>query len=120
MDFEGLDARSKVLQTTLKEISSPDDLASNTDSEHCCVICLDRISEQAWANPCQHKSFDYLCLLSWLEQRTTCPLCKAEIVSVHYDFTADEKHKVYNVIKPKATGIANTRTQRQGVYPGHR
>lgn len=120
MDFENLDARSKVLQTTLEEISSRGDLTGNTDSEDCCVICLDRISEQAQANPCQHKSFDYLCLLSWLEQRTTCPLCNAEVVSVHYNFTADEKYKVYIVIKPKASGPANTQTQRLGAYPGRR
>ena len=120
MDFENLDARYKVFRTTLEEISSRCNLAGNTDSEDCCVICLDRVSEQARANPCQHKSFDYLCLLSWLEQRTTCPLCKAEVVSVHYDFTTDKKYKVYNIIKPKATGVANAQTQRLGAYPERR
>lgn len=40
-----------------------------------CVICLEAISEAAIAVPCGH-SFDFLCLLSWLEQRHVCPLCE--------------------------------------------
>jgi Ring finger domain len=118
MDFENLDARSKVLQATLEEISLADDLTSGTDSEDCCVICLDRVSERAKAHPCQHRSFDYLCLLSWLEQRTTCPLCKAEVVRVHYDFTADGKYKVYTVIKPKPAGLAHTQNPRPEARAG--
>lgn len=115
-----MDARSKVLRTTLEEISSRDDLTNNTDSEDCCVICLDRISERAEANPCQHKSFDYLCLLSWLEQRTTCPLCKAEVITVHYDCTPDEKYKVYTVFKPKAAGLSSPQIPRPEAHPGRR
>lgn len=84
------------------------------------MICLDRVTEQAQANPCHHKSFDYLCLLSWLEQRTTCPLCKAEVVSVHYDFTLDERHKVYNVIKPKAAGLNEPPIPRPDAHSGRR
>jgi hypothetical protein len=120
MDFDNLDAKSKVLRAALDEISSRDNLASKTDSEDCCVICLDRVSEQARANPCQHSSFDYLCLLSWLEQRTTCPLCKTEVVSLHYDFTTDEKYKVYSVIKPRAAGLSNPQISRPEVHPRRR
>lgn len=96
MDGETLDARTEVLQKTLNEVSSRD-LSSSTEAEECCVICLDRITVQAEANPCRHKSFDYLCLLNWLEQRTTCPLCQAEVLGVHFDFTADHRYKVYKV-----------------------
>lgn len=120
MDFETLDARSKVLQTTLEEISSRDDLTSKPDSEDCCVICLERVSEQAQANPCQHKSFDYLCLLSWLEQRTTCPLCKAEVTSVHYEITEDKKYRVYNVNKSNSVGRASPQISIRGANRGRR
>lgn len=41
----------------------------------CCVICLEQISERAIALPCMHKNFDFLCLLSWLQERSSCPLC---------------------------------------------
>jgi hypothetical protein len=120
MELENVDARSKVLQTTLKEITLRDGLTSNTGSEECCVICLDRVVEQAQANPCHHKSFDYICLLSWLEQRPTCPLCKAEVVSVHYGFTADDKHKVYNVIKSNVDDLGHPQSPRPDANPGRR
>ena len=41
----------------------------------CCVICLEQVSERAIALPCRHENFDFLCLLSWLQERSSCPLC---------------------------------------------
>lgn len=41
-----------------------------------CVICLESISERAVTSPCRHASFDFLCILSWLQERSTCPLCE--------------------------------------------
>jgi hypothetical protein len=120
MDFDTFDARSKVLQTTLEAISSREDLTSDPDSEDCCVICLERASEQAQAIPCQHKSFDYLCLLSWLEQRNTCPLCKAEVASVRYEIAGDKDFKVYNVGKPKSAGTADPQISAQNARLGRR
>ena len=119
MDFNSLDARSQVIQTTLEQISLRDDSDNIIDSKDCCVICLDRVSEQAQAIPCQHKSFDFLCLLSWLEQRTTCPLCKADVTRVLYDFTEGEKHKVYDVPRLKPTATANQDSRSSG-DPGRR
>jgi hypothetical protein len=92
------DLRSAVLQKTLSEIP-----ASDSDAADCCVICLDRITEKAKAHPCLHQSFDYLCLLSWLEQRPSCPLCKADIKTVHYDFTTDNEYKTYAVPRKAET-----------------
>ncbi|WQF78428.1 Putative Zinc finger, RING-type [Colletotrichum destructivum] len=80
------DLRSAVLQTTLQEISSrPPDL------QDCCVICLEEITEGCETQPCHHRNFDYLCLITWLEQQTACPLCKTEIKEVRYDFSDDRK-----------------------------
>ena len=93
MDDEGLDARSKILQATLGEISARPE--SDDAEDHCCVICLERISEQAVAQPCKHGSFDFLCLISWLEEQSRCPLCKAEIKSVQYEFQDDGTFKTY-------------------------
>lgn len=62
-----------------------------------CVICLDPISEQAVASPCRHHSFDFLCLVSWLQESPTCPLCKAEVESVHYGRQSPGDSKVYKV-----------------------
>lgn len=44
------------------------------DGEETCVICLNEIEERAVAS-CGHSSFDFLCLVSWLQERSACPLC---------------------------------------------
>ena len=36
------------------------------------------------ASPCRHSSFDFVCLVSWLQERSACPLCKAEVQTVEY------------------------------------
>ncbi|KAF8866159.1 hypothetical protein BDZ45DRAFT_700781 [Acephala macrosclerotiorum] len=90
-----MDPRPKViLQATLNEISTR---REDAEEENPCVICLERISEPAVAQPCQHSSFDFLCLISWLQERSSCPLCKADITTVHYDFKSDLVHKTYEV-----------------------
>jgi hypothetical protein len=95
MDNEDFDARSQVLQTTLNEISARP--STEDTEENCCVICLERISEKAVAQPCRHESFDFLCLISWLQERPACPLCKAEVKTVQYQFTENGAWKTYLV-----------------------
>ena len=108
MDSEDLDARSKILQTTLAEISSGRD---EDAEENCCVICLERISEQAVAQPCKHDSFDFLCLISWLQEQSSCPLCKAEVKAVRYEIKDDQTFKTYTVLSTKAPESSTTRPQ---------
>lgn len=62
-----------------------------------CVICLDTVSERATLSPCRHESFDFLCLLSWLQERSTCPLCKTEAKSVEYNRQSVEDFQIYKV-----------------------
>ncbi|KAI6851218.1 hypothetical protein KC332_g1937 [Hortaea werneckii] len=69
--------------------------------EHC-IICLEIISERAVAVPCNHLSFDFLCLVSWLQEKAACPLCKAAVQEVQYDWRSSEDYKTYRV--PKAEG----------------
>lgn len=63
-----------------------------------CVICLEPISECAVAVPCQHANFDFLCLVSWLEQRRSCPLCMSptffRLISLHRVLTSAVQAKV--------------------------
>ncbi|KIX07582.1 uncharacterized protein Z518_02235 [Rhinocladiella mackenziei CBS 650.93] len=51
-----------------------------------CVICLDLISEKAVALPCQHEQFDFPCLGTWLQRQQVCPLCKAEVKAIKFNF----------------------------------
>ncbi|KAF5642696.1 RING finger domain protein [Fusarium sp. NRRL 52700] len=78
-DQNTFDLQRQVLQSTLDEIATRQE-----DATDCCVICLESISDACEAIPCQHRNFDYLCLLSWLEQSPKCPLCKAVISQVRH------------------------------------
>lgn len=110
MDAQDSDIESRIRQATLNEISTRTD--HTPDEENPCVICLERISEPATAQPCQHSSFDFLCLISWLQERSSCPLCKSEIKTVHYDFDAEKKYKTYEVTstaqKPETASTSRT------------
>lgn len=64
-----------------------------------CVICLSAVTEQAITVPCNHHSFDFVCLVSWLQQRSTCPLCQTPVTAVRYDWTSSTSFKTYIVPK---------------------
>lgn len=54
-----------------------------------CVICLGllrnaRNGGRATALPCGHDDFDFPCLGTWLQQKQTCPLCKAQVTAVRH------------------------------------
>ncbi|KAM0717412.1 hypothetical protein Q7P37_007264 [Cladosporium fusiforme] len=70
---------------------------SNDVEPESCTICLEAIQERAVAFPCNHLSFDFICLVQWLQDHATCPLCKADVKEVHYDWRSPEDFKVYTV-----------------------
>lgn len=91
------DVQGQVLNQTLAGLASRGDTET---APACCVICLAEISEPCTAKPCAHDNFDFLCLASWLQQKTSCPLCKAEITQIHYEFTEEGRSwKTYRVPK---------------------
>ncbi|KAI1136376.1 hypothetical protein F5Y05DRAFT_107113 [Hypoxylon sp. FL0543] len=114
---DATDIRSKVLQNTLAEVaSSRNNAETECPSEACCVICLDSITEVCEARPCSHRNFDYLCLLSWLERQTKCPLCKSHVGEVLYDFENDKpdaKSRVYLVPRPKEPSQQHSQSRSQ-------
>jgi hypothetical protein len=63
-----------------------------------CVICLDNVAEPCETQPCRHNHFDYLCLITWLQQRATCPICNTTVRQVRYELSEDgEEGKLYEV-----------------------
>ncbi|KAF1843911.1 uncharacterized protein K460DRAFT_288608 [Cucurbitaria berberidis CBS 394.84] len=67
------------------------------ESEDTCVICLSIVTEKALTVPCNHHAFDFVCLISWLQERSTCPLCKTEVTAVQYDWQSPTDFKSYPV-----------------------
>ena len=69
--------QQQVLRCTLEE-AQPSEFVR--DQINPCVICLESVSAEAIALPCQHDSFDFLCLVSWLDKRSNCPLCASTAI----------------------------------------
>lgn len=112
-DGQQQDIQKQVLQQTLTGLSSSKDGAES--AEACCVICLSEISEACTAKPCAHHNFDFLCLASWLQLKTTCPLCKCEISEIHYDFT--DQRKSWKTFKVPKIGLERTNAEGSAETP---
>ncbi|KAL3482425.1 hypothetical protein BJX99DRAFT_217028 [Aspergillus californicus] len=98
------DIQQQILQRTLQEVAHEEDVSDP------CVICLDPITEPAIAASCNHVNFDFLCLVSWLEQRRNCPLCKSDVSTVKYDLKHPDGPKTYQLpaIPPSSTNTTST------------
>ena len=110
------DIQATVLQTTLQQVSSESE-------KDCCVICLGEITEACEAQPCGHRYFDYICLLTWLEERKTCPLCNTNVGTVHYDFSLNRQRWKTHVpasSPPAASQAPPDRTYNQLRYENSR
>ncbi|KAI9877462.1 MAG: hypothetical protein M1830_003846 [Pleopsidium flavum] len=94
---DDVNIQQQVLQSTINEAALRpvhDETASTADP---CVICLEPVSERAVASGCRHHSFDFICLVSWLQERSTCPLCNSDVVAVEYDRRSPNDFKTYKV-----------------------
>lgn len=78
-----------------------------------CTICLEPITERAVAAPCNHLTFDFICLVSWLQEQSSCPLCKTEVAEVQYDWRSPEDYKIYHV-PPREDGGKKREAQSSG------
>ena len=118
---DSYDIQTQVLQTTLAEVSAirkdaidgDTEKGSADDSSDCCVICLDAITEPCTALPCSHTHFDFLCLLSWLEQRASCPLCKNAVYKVRYNDNEKGGESIFRV--PNAPRPRNNSDEGRGI-----
>ncbi|KAL2865866.1 RING finger domain protein [Aspergillus lucknowensis] len=102
------DIQQQILQRTLQEVAQEQ---LQDDVSNPCVICLEPITEPAVAEACNHANFDFLCLVSWLEQRRNCPLCKSDVSSVKYDLENRDGPKIYQLPAiPAASANATSTT----------
>ncbi|GMF71267.1 unnamed protein product [Aspergillus oryzae] len=111
---DNVDLQQEIMQKTLEEVAQEEADGSVANP---CVICLELISEPAVALPCRHANYDFLCLLSWLENRRICPLCmillqelqgsvlirslgKSDVSAVEYELDNPEGLKVHRLEAP--------------------
>ncbi|KAF2869141.1 hypothetical protein BDV95DRAFT_609378 [Massariosphaeria phaeospora] len=89
---------------------------AHDDPQDACVICLAEITERAITAPCNHYTFDFLCLVSWLQERSTCPLCKTEVKAVQYDWHSPTDYKSYTVLPTHPPHSASSNTSGAAPY----
>ncbi|CAF9920247.1 MAG: hypothetical protein HETSPECPRED_004208 [Heterodermia speciosa] len=97
---EALSIKQPLLKSTSEEVQNGTSIQQDSDP---CVICLETISERAVTSPCGHENFDFLCLVSWLQERSSCPLCKRNVYSVAYCHQARGEYEVYKVHQTRTT-----------------
>ncbi|GAB7352142.1 hypothetical protein MBLNU459_g2632t1 [Dothideomycetes sp. NU459] len=94
----GSDADHFTIRGAARQKAKEPAVARESDApQDTCVICLERITERAVAAPCNHLNFDFLCLASWLQEQPSCPLCKAGVAQVQYDWRSPTDFKTYVV-----------------------
>jgi hypothetical protein len=108
------DVQARVLQSTLDEVAARQQPG---DQPECCVICLEAISESCEARPCRHTNFDFICLVSWLEQQSRCPLCKADIRDVRYEVAEDGATSWKTFVVPEKKKDAQSPAPRRPLPP---
>lgn len=72
-----------------------------------CVICLQPVTERAIAVPCNHHNFDFMCLASWVENRSSCPLCNTALTAIEYDWVSPTDYLTYRVRPTSATSSSS-------------
>jgi len=80
---------------------------SNVDSHKCCSICFDNF--QVGANnvvslPCSH-AFDRGCVVQWLAQHNTCPICRYELPTL--DSEVEDSMEEYPSVSASNTADGN-------------
>ena len=63
--------------------------------ENCCAVCKDEfnLGEECLSMPCNHYFHDN-CLLPWLKERNSCPICRYELPTDDADFEEMKKQKL--------------------------
>ena len=78
----------------LKKCTIDSDKLKEFGVENSCAICKDEfiIGEECLLMPCQHH-FHVQCLLPWLNERNSCPVCRFELPTDDKDFEERKKQK---------------------------
>ncbi|XP_060093106.1 E3 ubiquitin-protein ligase Topors-like [Heteronotia binoei] len=69
-------------------------MAADGPSDSRCPICLERIRNVAFLNPCFHR-FCFGCILEWSDRKAECPLCKQRFLSFFHTIRSDTDFEEY-------------------------
>lgn len=85
-------------------------LTTDGPSDSRCPICLERIRNMAFLNPCFHR-FCFVCILEWSERKAECPLCKQHFQSFFHTIRSDTDFEEYIVpVENVSYGVCEERS----------
>ena len=81
----------------LEKIIINDEKLKSFGIENTCAVCKDEfiIGQECLLMPCQHH-FHKNCLLPWLNERNSCPVCRFELPTDDEDFENRKKNRLNN------------------------
>ena len=81
----------------LKKCKINENIIKEFGIENSCAVCKDEfiIGEECILMPCNHH-FHENCLLPWLKERNSCPVCRYELPTDDEDFELRKKQKLIN------------------------
>ena len=81
----------------LKKIKINEEKMKEFGIENSCAVCKDEfnIGEECLLMPCEHH-FHENCLIPWLKERNSCPICRYELPTDDKDFEEMKKLKLAN------------------------
>lgn len=79
-DHEDIESLSNKLMVDMMPVVLIEN--DNSSNHLSCMVCMDRfpVGTRAKSLPCNHIFHDH-CILAWLGQHNSCPLCRSEIVT---------------------------------------
>ena len=84
------------LESEMKDI---DEKYANMLKENC-SICYEEITNHTMVSCCQN-IFCGNCIIKWLQNHTSCPLCRHQLKPCELSFIGDKQEKTENSLKPK-------------------
>ena len=86
---------SKKAVEKLKKCKISEEIFKNFGIENSCAVCKEVfiIGEECLLMPCEHH-FHNDCLLPWLKERNSCPVCRYELPTDDEDFELRKKQKL--------------------------
>nr|XP_013805726.1 PREDICTED: E3 ubiquitin-protein ligase Topors-like [Apteryx mantelli mantelli] len=90
-------------------------MATAASSAATCPICLDRLDNVAFLNPCLHQ-FCFGCVQRWSNTKAECPLCKRPIRSILHSVVADDNFQELTVGPPAGGSITSLQPRGAGFY----
>ena len=101
----------------LEKIIIDDEKLKSFGIENTCAVCKDEfiIGQECLLMPCQHH-FHKNCLLPWLNERNSCPVCRFELPTDDEDFENRKKNRVNSNNNNSNNDIGNVLTSDVGSY----